>query len=251
MNLGTDLHDAYSMPQFAPLYPDGPYRYEGARAVVLTFPFDEELHRRVMPEPLAVPSRSICSLWFFDYPRVSGFGAYTEFVLGVTAEHDGEPLMYVVYEGLDSEVPICAGREKHGTGKKLGTVRLWEDGNVYGGAYSRGGVDVATATVEGSAPTDDHPLTRAESTVAYWKRIPSAQKGAPPAVDRITVSKTRDIEVHWALTGPATVQFQPSASDPLSVFEPEAEATGYYLEFDMVLDDAEDAVLHVFDEFRP
>lgn len=247
------MHESYSVPHVAPLYPEGPYEYHDATALALFYSVEESLAERLLPEPLDVAGRPNLSLWFFEYPRTNGLGAYNEMVVGVNARHDDERLMYVVYEGLDSEVPICAGREIHGTGKKFGAVRVAQSGNLQTATYERNGIELVSASVGRDEYVEDHPMTHDTARNAYWKRIPSAAKDAPPAVDRITTSVTRDIDVHWALSGDATVSFERSAADPLSRLAPssESEVSGYVLNLDFVLDDAENPILHTFEEYDP
>jgi acetoacetate decarboxylase len=182
--------DAYSMPQIAPLYPQGPYEYHDTSALVIHYPIDQVLAEEVVPDPLEIGDEPTCSQWFFEYPRVSGIGSYNEFVVGIAATQEGDSLTYLVDEGLDSEVPVSAGRGIHGTGKKFGQVDLETHGNVKTGRYRRTGVNVVEATVECRSFVDRHPMTHDEARMAYWKRIPSAENGAPPAIDQITVSLT-------------------------------------------------------------
>jgi hypothetical protein len=55
------------------------------------------------------------------------------------------------------------------------------------------------------------------------------------------------------MAGPASVAFTEAAADPLHRFAPteDAEITGFFLRTGFVLDNAEGAVLHTFDEYRP
>jgi acetoacetate decarboxylase len=251
MRLGDELHDSYSAPHISPLYPNGPYEYTDSTVLAVFYSVSDDLARGLLPEPLEVAGEPNMSLWFFEYPETNGLGAYNEVVVGVNAVHDGEHLMYVAYEGLDSEIPICAGREIHGTGKKYGTVTLEQAGNLQTATYERNGIGVISASVCRDKYVDDHPMTHDSARNAYWKRIPSAAKDAPPAVDRITVSVSRDIDVDWALSGDAEVSFERSAADPLYRLAPISDVTGYVMNLSFVLDNVEEPILHTFDEYSP
>jgi acetoacetate decarboxylase len=251
MRTGDEMHESYSAPQIAPLYEEGPYHYHDATVLAMFYSVEPSLAADLLPEPLESAGSPHLSLWFFEYPRTNGLGAYNELVVGVNARYDGDYLMYVLYEGLDSEVPICAGREIHGTGKKYGTVTLEQSGNLQTATYERNGIEVISASVRRDEYVEDHPMTHDTARNAYWKRIPSAAKGAPPAVDRITVSVTRDIDVDWALTGDAAVSFGESAADPLHRLAPASDVTGYVMNVDFVLDEVEEPILHTFDEYAP
>jgi acetoacetate decarboxylase len=110
MRLGDEMHDSYSSPHIAPLYPKGPYECSDATVLAVFYSVEEDLARTILPEPLELAGDPNVSLWFFEYPETNILGSYNELVVGVNALHDGEHLMYVAHEGLDSEVPICAGR---------------------------------------------------------------------------------------------------------------------------------------------
>lgn len=251
MRLGDELHDSYSAPHISPLYPKGPYEYTNSTVLAVFYSVSDELTRGLLPEPLEVAGDPNMSLWFFEYPETNGLGEYNEVVVGVNAVHDGEHLMYVAYEGLDSEIPICAGREIHGTGKKYGTVTLEQTGNLQTATYERNGTEIISASVCRDEYVDDHPMTHDSARNAYWKRIPSAAKDAPPAVDRITVSVSRDIDVDWALSGDAEVSFERSAADPLYQLAPTSDVMGYVMNVSFVLDNVEDPIIHTFDEYTP
>lgn len=248
MFLGDEQHEAYSTPQLQPLYPEGPYEYPELRALLLTYKIDWEVARDVVPEPLDLRASPTCVLGVYEYAHVNGLGAYEEFMVGVAAEHDGEPVTYTPYYVLDSDAAIAVGREVWGIPKKSGEVTLETDREVATGHVSRGGADLATLTVKTTESTDQHPFGRSTLRNIHWKRIPSASKEEPPAVNRLVASVTREIDVEWAYRGPGDVELSQSAADPVAVFEPDGDVTGNLLECSWVLDRAEDAVVHRFGE---
>lgn len=248
MFLGDEQHEAYSTPQLQPLYPEGPYEYPELTALVLTYEIDRGLARDVVPEPLDLRASPTCVLGVYEYEHVNGLGGYEEFMVGVAAEHDGEPVTYTPYYVLDSDAAIAVGREVWGIPKKHGEVALETDGAVATGSVSRGGADLATLTVETTSATDSHPFGGSTLRNVHWKRIPSASKGDPPAVNRLVASVTREVDVAWAYRGQGDVDLSRSAADPVAVFEPDGDVTGYLLECSWVLDRAEDALVHRFEE---
>lgn len=248
MFLGDEQHEAYSTPQLQPLYPRGPYEYPSVEALILTYDIDRELAREVVPEPLDLRPSPTCVLGVYEFAHVNGLGGYEEFMVGVAAEHDGEPVTYTPYYVLDSDAAIAVGREVWGIPKKHGTVTLETDGTVATGHVSRGGTDLAALTVETTASTDRHPFGGSTLRNVHWKRIPSASKGDTPAVNRLVASVTRDIDVAWAYRGSGDVELSRSAADPVAVFEPAGDVMGYLLECSWVLDRADEAVVHRFEE---
>lgn len=248
MFLGDEQHEAYSSPQLQPLYPPGPYEYPQVTALLLTYEIDREVARQVVPEPLDVGERATCVLAIYDYAHVNGLGAYDELMIGISTQYEGEPVTYAPYYVLDSDAAIAVGREVWGIPKKRGEVELDVDGHVATGRAARGGVELAVATVDTATSTDSHPLGGSRARTAYWKRIPSASSGEPPALNRVVTSVTREIEVEWAYRGKGEVELFRSAADPVAVFEPVSEVIGYLLECSWILDREPDAVLHRFEE---
>lgn len=248
MHLGDQQHESYSMPQFSPLYPRGPYRYPSVTALLVRYEMDADRFRDLLPDPLAGRGDPVCLIAVYEYEPVNGFGAYNELMIGLAAAHDGDPVTYTPYYLLDGDAPIAAGREIWGIPKKAGTVELDTDGSVCVARAARGGVDLAVVTAEPVEFTEDHPLRASVVRNVHWKRIPAATKGEPPVVNRLVESQTRDIAVEWAQRGPADVEFSASAADPLSIFEPVDTPVGYLVEASWTLDSTDDAVVHRFTE---
>jgi acetoacetate decarboxylase len=250
MFLGDEQLEAYSTPQLSPLYPQGPYEYPDVRALLVTYELDRELARDLVPAPLGLRESPTCVLGVYEYGHVNGFGGYEEFLVGIAASHEGDPVTYTPYCILDGDAPLAAGREIWGLPKKTGEVSLDTDGAVATGRVARGGVDLATVTVETTDPTDRHPFAGSTLRNVHWKRIPSAAADEQPAVNRLVTSLTHDIDVEWAHRGSGDVELSRSAADPVAVFEPAGEVSGYLLECSWVLERATDPVIHRFEERR-
>lgn len=252
MKRGEAQHEAYSIPTIAPLYPSIPYEYD-TEGILIGYEITSEVADDVLPAPFEVPDAPQCMLWNVTHYRSSGLGSYNELIVSVTADYDGETVSYSPYMFLDEEVPICAGREIWGYPKKQAAIEIEGDRNMHTARHQRGGVTVLEAIMQQKryVEPDDMPIGIPESKLAAWKRIPSAPQDEPPAVDRIVMGLLRDIDVRWVMEGPAEVDFGNSAPDPLSVFEPVDDPTGYYFDMSWVLDTAEEGVVHTFDEYRP
>lgn len=247
MFTGNEQQDAYGMPQLQPLYPRGPYEYPSVTGLLLSYEIEPELARDVVPAPLEVRDPPTCLFGVYDYEHVNGLGAYEELMIGVSARYEGDPVTYTPYSILDSDAAIGVGREVWGIPKKHGQVALDLTGEVVTARISRGGVELAVATAETTQSMEQHPLGQSLRNV-HWKRIPSASKEAPPQVNRLVTSVNRDIDVEWTYRVVGDLQLSHSAADPIAVFGPSGEVTGYLLKGSWVLDQEEDAVLHRFEE---
>lgn len=237
------------MPEFAPLYPEGPYEYDEFTALIFQYPVDRDRLEQVVPAPLTVRSAAMV-LAVYDYGVVNGFGSYAELVTGVPVELDGRPLQYSPYLLLDGDAPMAGGREVWGIPKKLGEVQLDAEGALVTARAARGGAPLLEATLDPREPTDDHPLSRDRFESVYRKTIPAATEGAAPVVDRLVLAETRDVTAERALVGPGTLELTSSAADPLAAFAPAGDPTAYLVEGGWTLDRTEDAVVHRFEESR-
>lgn len=235
------------MPEFAPLYPEGPYEYDEFTALLFECPVETERLERVVPDPLSVRVPAMV-LGIYDYGVVNGFGSYDELVTGIPVEHEGRRMLYSPYLLLDGDAPLAGGREVWGIPKKLGEVSLDAEGALVTATASRGGATLLEATLDAREPTTDHPLSGSGSENVYRKTIPAATEGAAPVVDRLVVAETRDVTVERALTGPGTLDLSSSAADPLGAFEPDGDPTGYLVTAGFTLDRTEDAVVHRYEE---
>jgi acetoacetate decarboxylase len=245
---GEDQHEAYSMPQAAPLYPEPPYEYPAFTALLLQCQFPAETVRGLVPAPLEPVAGAPGLLAVYDYEGTDGLGAYREFLVGLPVTYGGERFTYAPLMVLGSDAAIAAGREIWGIPKEAGEVDLDPGGAMPTARVERGGATLLTASLDPTDSTDDHPLRAPEFRSVQWKRIPAAERGAPPVVNRLVVSRTHEVETDRALTGPAAVDMGGSAADPLEALAPTGEVTGYLVSGSWLLDTAEDAVLHRFEE---
>jgi len=184
--------DSYSTPGFAPLYPEGPYEYDGFTALVVEYPVARERLADVVPDPLSV-RRGAMRLGVYDYGVVNGFGSYDELLTSVPVSYEGRPLSYAPYLLLDGDAPLAGGREVWGIPKKLGEVELDADGALVTARAARGGTTLLEATLDTRKPAAQSPIGEGCSESVYRKTIPAASAGASPVVDRLVVAETRDI----------------------------------------------------------
>lgn len=245
--MSTDGDAFYSVPQHAPLYPAGPYEYPPFTALVFEYPLASDAAADLVPEPLEAGADPRCVLAVFEYRDVEGFGTYDECMVGIPVSHGGRPLFYSPYFVLDSDVPMAAGREIWGIPKVYGRVSLDADATNPTATVAKNDRRLlsASATLEG--PTDDHPFAPSRFDNVYRKRIPSASSGGPPALDRLVVGRTADVEVSEAAGGTGEVTVEPSA-DALAPIRPAGDVTATLLEATWTLERVEDAVLHTYEE---
>lgn len=240
----------YSVPEIAPLYPEGPYEYRPFTALLFEYTLEPGVAERIVPDPLEVNSKSRCVLGIFRYENVDGFGSYNELMTGLPVSYDGRSLFYSPYLVLDADAPMAAGREVWGIPKKYGSVSLDTTGSFPTATVSRNGMDIVTASASPRRTTDDHLFKHSQFDNVYRKRIPSASRDTLPVVDRLVVGRTTDVEVAWATIGSGDVTVRSTADDPLKALQPNGDVDATLLEASWTLERVDDALLHVYEETR-
>lgn len=264
---GEKLKEGFSVPPMAPAYPAPPYRM-WVDQLILMYRVKEDVLRNLIPTPLEPGDEPICRLECSNYWRVAGMGPFRELIFALSAKYKGKSIFYSPYMLLDSDIPTFIGREIWGSPKKIADeITFIEKHTVYTCRCKRGGIDLVTATMEETEYVKDpkelrkyievpegvknYPFNIPESLTIEWKKIPSSSKNKPPDVNRLVLEARKNIKVLWAIKGPAHLNLGRSASDPVYVFEPEEEATAIRFGAEWDADTVEDAIIHVFEEYRP
>ena len=93
----------FSQPVTAPLYPDPPYLYRGAKVLLGVYEADAERIAPHLPPgvtPLEDPVR--CIAWVCHYPFTT-FGSYNEAILLVRVSFEGAPYNYCPFIYVNAE----------------------------------------------------------------------------------------------------------------------------------------------------
>jgi acetoacetate decarboxylase len=237
----------FSQPVTAPLYPDPPYQYRGAKVILGVYEADAARLQPHLPPgvtPLEDPVR--CIAWVCHYPFTT-FGTYNETILLVRTQFEGESYNYCPFIYVDAEAPMAAGREIWGWPKKFADLSF-----DFGGA-GPGFREQLMFTTE--RPTGKRLMTVTMSPerparleeigglpMLTMRHIPASEAGNPPSVCELVataVSMTCHTSADGSLdlwAGRASVTMDSrSEMDPLDDFAPTRMLGGFYGTFDWTL----------------
>jgi acetoacetate decarboxylase len=238
----------FSQPVTAPLYPDPPYLYRGAKVILGVYEADAERIRPHLPPgvtPLEDPVR--CIAWVCAYPFTT-FGTYNEAILLVRVRFEGESYNYCPLIYVDAEAPMAAGREIWGWPKKFADLSF-----DFGGSGGPGFREQFMFTTE--RPTGKRIMTvnmspdrpaRLEEIgglpMLTLRHIPASEAGNPPSVCELVATEV-SMTCHTAADGSldlwagrATVTMDSrSEMDPTDDFAPTKMLGGFYGTFDWTL----------------
>lgn len=207
-----------SMPVTGPAVQEPPFWYRNMEMMFVTYRTDEAAAQRILPEglELAGPATATCIIAHYHW---STFGPYHEAILGIACTWKGTPMTYLPYLFVNQEAPLIAGREIWGYAKKLATLNLVKEHELYMGTIERPtGNRLATAVMR----TCDNLKADAfkMDPIISLKVIPNCAGGAPAIAELVAcdfdvrpVVATDGVAELW--TGPGNLTWNtPSACDP-------------------------------------
>jgi acetoacetate decarboxylase len=172
------------------MYPQPPYFYRGVEDVFVRFTAGAGGADALLPPGVkAADDPPICFAWARWVP-FSSFGPYHEAYAMIRATFEDQIYLYQPFIFTDNEIPLGAGREIWGYAKKLAAMeRSWTIGAGTLGEQMLFTVDrprgnrIMAITMACDRLADLSGLE--DLPVLSTKLIPSAEKGAPPAVAQL------------------------------------------------------------------
>ena len=125
----TKSQFGFSMPLTAPVVSAPPVHLRKMEMIIIGYRTDEEEVLKILPEGLELAEPATASMIIAKY-HFSTWGPYNEAILAVGCTWQGTPMAYMPYLLVTSEVPLIAGREIWGCGKKLAHVRSWATSTI-------------------------------------------------------------------------------------------------------------------------
>jgi len=224
----------FSMPLGGSAYPAPPHHFRGAEQAWATYEADREAVATMLPPGvLADSDPPVCATWVCWYPWTT-FGPYHEAYVMVRVQVEGVRYWYQPVIFTDNEIPLTAGREIWGFGKKLAVMR-WD----WGGAAA-GGLRAEQLMFTAERPAGNRILTftMAMDRLAEPDEVeglpvlslrylpPSDPERAPAAAELVRLDVESTIRDAGALgldlwAGRASVNLSAtSAVDPWHLFAP-------------------------------
>lgn len=179
---------SYSQPLgTGSMYAPPPYLYRGVEDCFIVYEADPAGVEALLPPGVeAADETPVCIAWARWVP-FSTFGAYHEAYVMVRVEVDGQVYLYQPFIFVDNEIPLGAGREIWGFGKKLAVMeRSWGgDGTPFGEQMiftveRPKGQRIMTATMVADRLAD--PAELEDVPVLSTRIIPNSEAGKSPSV---------------------------------------------------------------------
>jgi acetoacetate decarboxylase len=210
-----DVTGTTTTPLGAPAFPAPPYRFTDREYFTITYRSDLDAVRAVVPEPLQVTD-PLVRFEVMRMPDVTGLGDYTEAGQALRVELDGEPGEYLHTMHVDNHPAIASGREMGAYPKVWGSPRLHVDSDTLVGTLDHGSLRVATATMGYKHAALDLAAAEREIGVpTYMLKVLPGYDGRPRICELVR-TRTTDLTVKGAWTGPARLQLFEHALAPLA-----------------------------------
>jgi acetoacetate decarboxylase len=116
------LTEGYALPVSGGFYPQPPYLYRGATAVIASYEADPARIAGLLPPgvtPLEDPP--VCLAWVVHYP-FSTLGVYNEAIMLIRVSFEGEPYTFCPFIYVDNDAALACGRELWGFPKKFASM---------------------------------------------------------------------------------------------------------------------------------
>ena len=208
-----------TMPPTASAVEYPPVHLRDMEMIIVGYHTDEEAALDLLPAGLELTEPATASIIIAQY-HFTTWGPYNEAILAIGCSWQGTPMAYMPFLLVTNEVPLIAGREIWGCGKKLARVEVNHEHDQQIGIIERPvGNRIATAVMR--------PLVNVPAAgfgfppVCCLKVIPSAEEGKPPDVAQLVSLDFRvtpivgsdGISEMWS--GPGSLAYNsPSACDP-------------------------------------
>jgi acetoacetate decarboxylase len=204
----------YSMPSSSPFYPEPPFYFENNKIVSIVFSTTKDALLELVPPPLTPNPQNLAYI-YIGILNVPQRGIYKEAGIGIPAFFGEQIGNYILYLYLDEAFAIVPGREIWGWPKKDAQIEFTEQQGAYHATVHRTGttiIDLSLDNLEAITPIPDSPNTPNFNL----KIIPSVRKNHSPDVLQLTTSivHTRKKALY---RGNATLEFNSSPDDPLSI----------------------------------
>ncbi|MGQ9723167.1 MAG: acetoacetate decarboxylase family protein [Candidatus Jordarchaeum sp.] len=218
-----------SIPIQAPMYPEPPYKYPGARGILIVYETEPNNIKKVLPDVLEVGDMPLAFLGIMEYPKCEPLGPYNEAYLMVQAKCGDVSAWFNPFMWVTTEEALVAGREIWGFPKKMADIELVQKEEKVMGTVERKGIKFIEAVVEPSGPLE-MPF---EATIMTFKQM---LKGDGSGLDvKKVILTSNPLEIKKMMGGEGKIKFAKSKEDPVDLLKPTKLAASVYVEYDMTL----------------
>ncbi|GLB61711.1 acetoacetate decarboxylase family protein [Cytobacillus sp. NCCP-133] len=219
------------LPEYAPLYPSLPYVYKDYEKISIYAKGKKEILKTFLPAEFELTG-DIFEVFVLKNNEVEGLDPYSEGGLIIPCQYKNQKGAVMAFEYVDSDDALCAGREIWGYPKKLGKVTFEKNGTSITGKVFRKGKEIINVTLVKENMDVEVPVLFPRLQV---KRMPGVENG------KMDLNFVVHNEFHQVFTidewfGRASLQWEESAQDPLSLLGPTEVLGGKYVRGGFTLD---------------
>ncbi|KQL37374.1 acetoacetate decarboxylase family protein [Psychrobacillus sp. FJAT-21963] len=199
------------LPEYAPLYPKLPYRYEEYEKVSVYCRGDKEKMQKLLPKEFTVTD-DVFEVFILKNNKIDGLENYNEGGLIIPCSYKDLSGACMSFEYVDSDDALCAGREIWGYPKKIGEIEFNVEGNKVSGSVSRKGKKIIDIAFEETGEEFNQPNLFPRLQV---KRMPHVEHDGTH-LNTILKNEFYDAVTKNKVTGKATLNWEYSSDDPLA-----------------------------------
>lgn len=148
----------WSMPAFAPFYPELPASYRDVRIASMAFRADPAAVARFLPPGMEPHPDGACVALGIEVPFCSAYGAFGEAAMWLHARFRGTDGWSMPIIWHDGPAGIAAGREIYGAPKVLAEIVTGFEGPTWRTIARMGGLPVMTVAMTLDTPIDPGEL---------------------------------------------------------------------------------------------
>jgi acetoacetate decarboxylase len=229
----------YDGPVNAPLFQKPPLYFRGVEAMSVLYETEEKAAQALVPDGLEIPLPPTVNFTVFSAPSTS-VGPYNSAIVRVNCLWQGQPKGYVCYQIVTGDAAMAAGREIWGYPKKMGTVDINKNNQMFTATVARPSDHrLCTVTVRREEPLDEEAIASLAPTlrspIVCLKVIPSPIEGEGPSIAQLVEpGSSSSLTELWQ--GIGSIDFdKPSPTDPWHELVVKRVIGSYYSKYDQVL----------------
>lgn len=194
-------NDVYSSP---------PHRFINREYFIITYETNIDALKSILPPGLQAPE-PLVKFEFMHMPDASGFGCFSEAGQAVPVTYEGCRGTYIHNMFLDCHAPVAGGREIWGFPKTMANPVLEVDSDHLLGTLNYGKTRIATGTMAyKTSQLNVGDVQIALQEPGYLLKSMPDVNGKPAICQLVRYAMT-DVNVKWAYSGRASLEFHPHA----------------------------------------
>ena len=219
------------LPEYAPLYPSLPYIYKDYEKISIYAKGNPEIMKTLLPAEFEIAG-DVFEVFVLQNHDIEGLDNYAEGGLIIPCRYKGQKGAIMAFEYVDSDDALCAGREIWGYPKKLGEIKFVKEGTRIIGEVKRKGKKIINVSLDKKEKEIEIPVLFPRLQV---KRMPGVETNETD-LNLVIQNEFYEVITKEEWLGEATLEWEESNQDPLSLLGPLEILGGKYVRGGFTLD---------------